>query len=262
MKSFNSIGVFDSGIGGLSIARKIREQLPNENLVYLADTRHAPYGEKSEEFILERSFTVSDFLLERGAKAIVVACNTATTAVISQLRSRYAVPIVGVEPGIKPAIINTQSGVVGVLATSRTLATNSFNELVRRLAGTVEIEIQACTELVSMVESLRLDDAEAMETVKKYVLPLLEKGADHIVLGCTHYNHLAEMISEIAGPTVNIVNTSTAVADQVVRRLKDELLLQPSEESGRNEFWSTGDLDNFQKQVNRLWGKPESVSRF
>ncbi len=261
MKTIDSIGVFDSGIGGLSIARKIRERLPNENLVYVADTHHAPYGEKSEDFILQRSHTISGFLVERGAKAIVVACNTATTAVINELRSHFNVPIIGVEPGIKPAIINTKSGVVGVLATTRTLATNSFNELVSRLAGSVEIEIQPSAELVPLVESLRLSGEDATETVKRYVLPLLEKGADHIVLGCTHYNHLADLIAEVAGPDIHIINTSAAVAEQVVRRLEHAQLSDAGDRPGRDEFWSSGDLDRFQQQVVRLWGEQGRVFR-
>lgn len=256
------IGVFDSGIGGLSIARKIRELLPGEDIVYVADTVHAPYGDRSDQYILQRSFAVSDFLVSRNVKAVVVACNTATTTCIAALRAHYPVPFIGVEPGVKPAVLNSQSGVVGILATPKTLVTDAFVALAQRVSGNTRVEIMPCPDLVTQVESLRLDYHEAATLVEHYVRPLLEKGADTIVLGCTHYVHLAPVIAAVAGPDVSIVSTESAVANEVRRRLESEGLAINDTGLGREEFWSNGSLECFQKQVHHLWGPQARVQQF
>jgi len=256
------IGIFDSGIGGVPITRKISELLPNEHIIYVADTKHAPYGEKSDQDILQRSLCVTEFLLSRKVKTIVVACNTATVTSIKALRTRYALPFIGVEPGIKPAVLTTKSGVVGVLATSKTLVSEAFVLLAQRVAGNVRVEIQPCPELVALVEALKIDPNEAAKVVKNYVVPLLEKGADIIVLGCTHFTYLAPVIREIVGPEIVVISTETAVAKEVVRRLAIEELLAPQGQGGQYEFWSNGDFAAFQKQVHRLWGEPVEVRKF
>lgn len=259
MTTRNSIGIFDSGIGGLSIAKRIRDSLLHENIIYVADTQHAPYGSKSDEFVIERSLTIANFLIERGAKAIVVACNTATTSAIHHLRDHLSVPIIGVEPGTKPAALNSKSGVVGVLATSRTLATHSFERLVKRTSGNVKIEVQACPDLVLQVESLKLQDDETREMVHQYVTPLVNKGADHIVLGCTHYNFLEAMIADISGPNVSIVNTVQAVVNQLLRQLDLHGLSNKKGAQGEDEFWTSGDPDAYHRQLSQLWGDISSV---
>lgn len=258
--SSGSIGVFDSGVGGLPIARAIAALLPEETLLYVADSRHAPYGEKSEEYILARSFAVSDFLISQGAKAIVVACNTATTSCIAALRDRYQLPIIGVEPGVKPAVLNTRSGVVGVLATPKTLVTDSFAALAHKVAGDVQIEVMPCPQLVAQVESLQLGHDQAVAVVSQYVRPLLEKGADTIVLGCTHYVHLKAVIQEVAGPQVLVISTEDAVAREVKRRLElAQLLAAQSPSSGQHQFWSNNGLALFQRQIDTLWGSAAAV---
>lgn len=257
-----SIGIFDSGIGGLSIARKIRELLPNENIIYVADTYHTPYGDKSDHYILQRSFSITDFLISRNVKAIVVACNTATTTCIEELRARYTFPFIGVEPGIRPGVLHTKSGVIGILATPKTLITNSFSELTKRVAGNIRVEVMPCPDLVTQVETLKLDYNEASDVVRKYVLPLIEKGADTLVLGCTHYAYLAHVVAEVAGPDVLIVSTESAVAKEVSRRLGCERLLVQKNQIGQEEFWSNGSLALFQKQINLLWGKPADTYHF
>ena len=256
------IGVFDSGIGGLSVAQKIRELLPAEDILYVADTAHAPYGDRTDQYILERSFAVTDFLISRNVKAVVVACNTATTTCIAALRARYSLPFIGVEPGIKPAAQNSRSGVIGILATPKTLVTDAFVELAHRVSGEVKIEIMACPELVMQIEDLKLNFHEVSELVGQYVRPLLAKGVDTIVLGCTHYVHLVPVIAAIAGPSVLIVSTETAVAKEVQRRLKDEGLMLNESRVGREEFWSNGPLEYFQKQIHHLWGKQATVQQF
>jgi len=261
VKSNNPIGVFDSGIGGLSIAQQIRDSLPKEDIIYVADTFNAPYGEKSNEFIIQRSLAITDYLVQRGAKAIVVACNTATTAAIQQLRSIYEIPIVGVEPGTKPAALNSKSGVVGVLATPRTLATQSFERLLERTSGSVKMELQPCPDLVHQVEILALEGPETELLVNRYLKPLLERGADHIVLGCTHYNFLDTMIRKLSGPNVTVINTVKAVTNQVVRQLETHQLVRRDENRGKIEFWTTGNREKFQIQIDSLWGQGYAVDQ-
>lgn len=250
----NPIGIFDSGIGGLTIARRIRELLPNEDILYIADSLHAPYGDKDEGFIYQRSSIITEFLLNRKAKAVVVACNTATVSSIQKLRTNYSVPIVGVEPGVKPAAFKTESGVVGVLATTQTLKSNSFNSLAKSFSCDVKIEVQPCPELVEQIESLSLDSDETQLLINKYVSPLLEKGVDNIVLGCTHYAFLEPLIRKAAGPEVEIINTELAVAKETVRRLEKENLLTTNTKLGCDEFWSSGDKKVADKQFSLLWG--------
>lgn len=262
MKNPQAIGIFDSGIGGLSIARRIREILPNENLLYIADSLHAPYGDKTESFIIERSSKIVQFLLNKNVKAVVIACNTATVSSIQTLRSLYAVPIVGVEPGIKPAAFHTHSGVIGVLATTQTLKSMSFNQLARGFSNKVKIEIQACPGLMEQVEALCLEGEETQRLVKQYVHPLLNKGVDHIVLGCTHYAFLAPLIAKIAGPKVAIINTDVAVANEAARRLLVSNLLSQEPTTGNAQFYTSGVVDIARKQCSALWGHPVNVLQF
>lgn len=247
------IGVFDSGIGGLSIARRIRELLPHENLLYVADSVHAPYGEKAEHYIQQRADTITRFLIDNNAKAIVVACNTATVSAIRQLRADYTLPIIGVEPGIKPAALKSKSGVIGVLATSQTLKSESFNNLSRLFSESVCVEIQPCPGLVEQIEVLDLDSEKTQALVARYVAPLIEKGADHIVLGCTHYAFLAPVIRRIAGAGIQVVNTDIAVARETLRRLQNANRLSTSVASGQMAFWSSAANELADQQIKRLW---------
>ena len=259
MTSKNPIGIFDSGIGGLSIAKRIRELLPNEDIVYIADSLHAPYGDKSSDYIYQRSKTIVEFLSQQKAKAIVIACNTATVSAIKQLRSEYSVPIIGVEPGVKPAAFKTKAGVIGVMATTQTLKSTSFNELAKIFSSNVKIEVQPCPGLVEQVENLSFDSKQTEDLVKQYVSPLIEKNVDHIVLGCTHYAFLAPLISKVAGESIEIINTDLAVARETARRLQAENLLAVDNEAGSDKFWSSGDLERADKQFSLIWEKPVKV---
>lgn len=262
MTDLRPIGVFDSGIGGLPIAQKIRELLPNEEIVYVADTAHAPYGEKSEDYILQRSIAVVEFLLSQNVKAICVACNTATMVSIQILRNRYAIPFIGVEPGVKPAAIHTKTGVVGVLATEKTLSSQAFNALAKRVAGHVEVAIQPSPKLVRLVENLQLQGDEVVQAVQEYVNPLLQQGADTIILGCTHFAHLAPVIQQVAGEGVQIMSTELAVAKEVQRRLQMEDLLESTPKNATTVFFSNGDFEVFSKQIGVFWGESQQVLRF
>ena len=250
----NPIGILDSGVGGLSIARRIREILPNENLLYVADSAHAPYGEKSELYIYQRVSSIVQFLLERRVKTVVIACNTATVSTIQKLRSVYNTPIIGVEPGVKSAVLNTRSGIVGVLATTQTLNSMSFNNLARRFSANVEVVVQPCPGLMERVEALDLQGSQTEALVKTYLRPLLDLGADQIVLGCTHYAFLMPLIRKIAGPNVEIINTDLAVAKETARRLKEECIQATSTALGKDEFWSSGVQSVAEKQFGLLWG--------
>src|SRR5574340_1478524 len=170
------IGVFDSGMGGLSVLRRIRAELPAEDLFYVADSGHAPYGGKSLQYIERRCLAISDFLVERGIKALVVACNTATAAAVATLRARYAMPVVGVEPAVKPAVERTRSGVVGVLATASTVQSARLAGLIGRFAGRARVVVQPCPGLVERIESGDLAGAATRRLVENYVGPLLREG--------------------------------------------------------------------------------------
>jgi glutamate racemase len=256
----NPIGVFDSGVGGLSVLHEIRRALPGEDLLYVADSAHAPYGDKSQQFIEDRSIAISEFLVSRHVKAIVVACNTATGAAIATLRSRFAVPIIAMEPAVKPAALNTQSGVIGVLATSRTLVSDNFVQLFARYGADVEIWGQACPGLVEQVEAGDLSGNKTRLLLAQYVAPLLERKADIIVLGCTHYPFLAPLIQEIAGSGVAVIDSAAAVARELRRRLEQDNLLANDARTGTEYFWTSGTLDNAKPLVSQLWQAEVQVS--
>ena len=255
-----AIGIFDSGIGGLSVARVVREVLPDEQLIYVADSGHAPYGEKTDDYIYQRMQAITQHLIGCGVKAIVVACNTATTAAIKELRAQYALPIIGVEPGVKPAVLASSTGVVAVLATPRTLLTPAFANLAQRYAGQAKIVLQPCPALVPNIEALSLDGAAMRELVTGYIKPLLAQGADTLVLGCTHYNFIADVIADVAGPGITIVRTEAAVAKQLQQRLAQAQLLNNSAQVGPDSFYTSGDPGLFNRQLLRLW--PAAATAF
>ena len=253
MNPHHPIGVFDSGLGGLTVLREIRRLLPGEDLLYVADSAHAPYGDKSMAFIESRAIAITEFLLERGAKAIVVACNTATGAAARLLRARYSVPLIAMEPAVKPAVARTRSGVVAVLATRQTLASHNFSVLLGRLETDAEILLQPCPGLVERVEAGDLAGDETRKLLRGYLEPLLARGADTLVLGCTHYPLLTPLIQDLAGPDVLILDSGTGVARQVRRRLSEAGLLAPEERAGRERFWTSTHPARMQALMARLW---------
>ena len=214
-----SIGLFDSGSGGLSVLREIRKILPDERFIYFSDNAYCPYGDKTAEFVTARSRAVTDLLLSKGAKAVVVACNTATGAAISTLRSEYDIPFVGMEPAVKPAATGTRSGVVGVLATAGTLKAPKYLNTKGRYSDAVRIVERVGRGFVELVESQELDGPHAEAVVRAALEPLLDEGADTIVLGCTHYPFLLPLMQRIAPPGINFIDPAPAVA----RRLRDVL---------------------------------------
>lgn len=261
MSPDNPIGVFDSGVGGLSVLREIRRLLPHEDLLYVADSAHVPYGEKSREFIEARAIAISEFFIRQQAKAIVVACNTATSAAVELLRARFTLPIIAMEPAIKPAAERTRSRVVGVLATSGTLGSERFASLRSRYGNSVEIAVQPCPGWVELVENGDLGSSVTQGLVSRYVTPLIEKGADTLVLGCTHYPFLRDQIQAIAGKEVTIIDPSPAVARELQRRLQQQQLLNPQRRAGSEGFWSSGDPAHVATTVALLWGEAVTVQR-
>lgn len=260
MQKAGAIGVFDSGVGGLSVLRHIREVLPNERLIYVADSGHVPYGEKSREYIEERSLTLTQFLQQQGADAIVIACNTASAAAAATLRSHFKMPVIAMEPAVKPAVAATRNGVVGVLATTGTLASARFAALLERYAGEVEIITQGCPGLVEQVEKGELDSQQTRSLIEQFTSPLLARGVDTLILGCTHYPFLANMISEIAGNNIALVDTGAAVARHLQRRIQEELADRlPGNASA--EFFTSGDAAQATRITSALWGAEVMVQR-
>lgn len=261
MSRLAPIGVFDSGIGGLSVLREIRDLLPAEDLLYVADSANVPYGDKPDSYIRTRALALARFLHERGAKAVVIACNTATAAAVTLLREQLSVPVVAMEPAVKPAVAATRSGVVGVLATVGTLASARFAALLARYAGRVEVITQPCPGLVEQVERGDLAGPLTRALVEKYARPLLDRGADTLILGCTHYPFLRPLIAEIAGPGVTLVHTGPAVARQLQRVLAAQDLLAPAGRTGRARFWTSGTVDALEVPVAALWGEQVVLER-
>ncbi len=258
MSSHQPIGVFDSGVGGLSVLRAIQDALPQESLLYLADAAHVPYGEKTQEFVVQRTFALADYCVSRGVKALVVACNTATAAAIHPLRHRHpGLIVIGVEPAIKPAAHLTHTGIVGVFATTGTLASPKFEALVRREAPEVKILLAPCPQWVERVELGKLDDAHTLEAVASPVRALREQGADVLVLGCTHFPFLRAAIQASAGPTIPLLDTGAPVARWLRHQLHERDLLAPysdANDTPRCELKTSGDPATLSRLASQLLG--------
>lgn len=243
------VGVFDSGLGGLSVLRAVRAALPDERLVYVADSLYAPYGERDDDFIADRTMAIGEWLVSQGAKALVVACNTATAQSIALVRERLPIPLVGVEPGVKPAALVSKTRVVGVLATAVTLRSARFQTLLERYAGDCRFICQPGHGLVQAVERCDTHSPELLALLASYLRPMLDAGADTLVLGCTHYPFLDEAIRSIVGDRLQIVDTSVAIARQL-ERLLDAHGLRAAGPSSRAlpRFYSTADGES-QRQL-------------
>lgn len=260
------IGVFDSGIGGLSVLRHIRAALPSEDLLYFADSGFAPYGDKPDAAILARSFRITEFLLDHGAKALVVACNSATAAAIRPLRARYPdLPVIGIEPGLKPAALLTVTGVVGVLATRSTLASAKFRLLHDQVSATTNAQflLQACSGLADQIEKGELHTAATINLVQQYLAPLLARGADTLVLGCTHYPFIEPLIEnyirEIGAGSVRMIDTGEAVTRQLMQLLNENGLRRRSTKAGATTAFTSGNEHALAHAFSRLLNFTPSV---
>ncbi len=255
LRPTSPIGIFDSGIGGLSVLRHVRTLLPQEELLYFADSGFAPYGEKPESVIVQRALAIAAFLLKFKVKALVVACNTATAAAIAALRERYPeLLVVGVEPGLKPAAALTRSGTVGVLATAGTLASDKFLKLQQQVTDATQVNflLQACNGLADQIEKGEIRSRETAQLVARYVAPLVAQQADTLVLGCTHYPFVEALIRDVAGTDVRIVDTGEPVARQLHRLLAQRGLLRETVGSGGLSAYTTGSRSSLSDAFRRL----------
>lgn len=240
MSNNNPIGIFDSGIGGTSIWKEIHSFLPQENTFYLADSKNAPYGQKTKEEIIELSCKNTEFLLNQNAKVIVVACNTATTNAIKELRSRYDVPFIGIEPAIKPAAHQSKTETIGILATKGTLNSELFNRAVETFSNVKIIE-QVGYGLVSLIEEGKINSEEMTGLLNDYLKPMVEQNIDYLVLGCTHYPYLIPQIKKIIPSHIKIIDSGEAVAKQTKSILEKNHLLNTSSEDSSQIFYCNSD---------------------
>lgn len=253
------VAVFDSGVGGISVLKHIHALLPAEHLIYVADSKYAPYGNKTPAAIQARCFEIADFLIARNAKVLVVACNTATAAAIDAMRERYPLPIIGMEPALKPAAEASKNGIIGVLATTGTLKSAQFAALLESYGRNVKVVTQACIGLVECVERGDLDSAATFKLLQQYCQPLLDEGADTVVLGCTHYPLLKALIEKIVGPDIVLIDTGAAVANQLIHRLIAEGLQSASQQEGSVQFWTNSPAVEAAQVISQLWGESVAV---
>lgn len=254
-----AVGVFDSGVGGLSVLKEMLNHLPAEHFQFVADERYLPYGDKPQHEITDRVLTLSNWLRNQGCKAMVMACNTATAAGANQARAVHANwPIVGIEPAVKPASMLTKTGVVGILATTNTVASERFKALVERFDPMAKVIAHPCPGLVELIERSPMPEDAIEALLKPVVAELLQKQADVIVLGCTHYPFVAHLISRLAGPGVTVIETGLAVAKQLKTRLESENLLNVGNEHlpsiERVSFFTTGQPEAFKSKLVNLLG--------
>jgi glutamate racemase len=248
-----SIGIFDSGVGGLSVLRAIRHELPNEGLLYLGDQAHVPYGTRPRDQIRVYAFAITEFLLAQGAKLIVVACNTASAVALHDLRQAFPdVPFVGMEPAVKPAAETTHTGKVGVLATPTTFAGELYASVVERFAQDVQLFQSTCPGLVAQIEAGDLDGPVTRQILEEALEPMLAEGIDTVVMGCTHYPFVIPLIESITGPGVRTIDPAPAIARQTRRLLTERDLLNPGQDQGKLRFYTSGKLSAFSKLLDVL----------
>ncbi len=260
MSQDKPIGIFDSGVGGLTVLRHIRTMLPAEDLVYVGDTAYVPYGTKSADSICKRADQIVRYLIDQHqVKAVVIACNTATSAAVQYLRNAFDIPVIGMEPGLKPAVRLSKSGTVGVLATESTLKSEKFQHLVNRFGQETRVITQHCSGLVELIEQGKQAADETRELVKHYLQPLLDQHADTVVLGCTHYPFIAPLILEISKGSVEIIETGSAIAKHLQNVLNDQQLLNDRFANGSIYFYATQYDAATRSKFNMFWGEETNL---
>ena len=256
------LGVFDSGVGGLTVLSELMRQLPHEDALYLADTARVPYGGRSPEEIVRINEAIIPFLIDQGAKLIVIACGTSSAIAYPVLKDRYKVRLIGmIEPGARAALAATRSGRIGVIATVGTINSQAYQNALRSLKEGSEVFAEPCPLFVPLIEGGFVDAAETRRVAREYLKPLLKEKIDTLVLGCTHYPHLARMLRELAGPAVALVDPAAAVASEVKKLLHQSGTLKGQASPARYEYLVTGSLPQFQDLGSRLLGKPISHAK-
>ena len=248
------VGALDSGLGGLSVLKEVRRLLPAEDLVFACDCGMAPWGDRSDDWIRTRVNHIADYLLSRKCKALVIACNTATAVAVEQLRARVNVPVIGIEPAVKPAVKISRSGVVGVIATTKTIRSPRLRRLIEKFSFGEKVVTMPCPGLMEKVEAGAFGSPDTVEMLHRYIDPLLSQGADTLVLGCTHYPFLIQAIRQITGDDVRIIDPSPAVARRLQSQLEEFGLLEQEQRTGTEEFWCTGDTSTPGAVLAKLWG--------
>ena len=251
------VGVFDSGVGGLSVAREIRRALPAEHLLYVADTAYVPYGDRGDDEVRARTLAIGEWIAAQGAKVLVVACNTATGAALELLRERLSIPVIGLEPALKPAVRESAAGRVGVMATSGTIRSARFQRLVDNYANGAQVVRNPCPGLADLVEDGMLGGPELAERMESFVAPLREAGVDTVVLGCTHYVFVRDAIQQ-ALPGVRLLDSGEAIARRTRQILAEADALQ-ADGPGALRLLTTGDPAEVAPVAHRLWGGPVEV---
>ncbi len=248
------VGIFDSGVGGLSVFKELYRWLPNETFLYFADSANCPYGSKSQEEIINLSKAIVDFFLSKGTKLIVVACNTATAAAIDFLRAHYDIPFVGMEPAIKPAALNTKKGAVGVLATEGTFNGRLFHQTSQKYASDIDVSIQIGKGFVELVEKAQFDTPQAEKVVSKVVKPLLDKDIDQLVLACTHYPFLETVIKKVLNnPSIQLINPAPSIAKQAKHLLQERQMFKTSSSAVKHQFFSSSkDIRTLKLLLNQI----------
>ncbi|HET6822436.1 MAG TPA: glutamate racemase [Anaerolineales bacterium] len=260
--SESPIGIFDSGVGGISVLCAIREQMPEESVIYFGDQGHIPYGPRPMEQIRDFAEGITHFLLEQGAKIIVVACNTASAAALKYLRDKFPdIQFVGMEPAVKPAAEHTHTGKVGVLATPATFQGALYASVVERFANGVELFQNTCNGLVQQIEQGRLNDGETRQILENALQPMLEKNIDTVVLGCTHYPFVIPLIQDIVGDSVRVIDPAPAVAKQTARLLEARELRNNSASKGKVRLYTSGDPDALKALLPTLLGESGEIQR-
>lgn len=256
------IGVFDSGVGGLTILSALRQELPFENYIYLGDTAHCPYGTRSEAEIIDLSVRISRFLIEQGVKLIVVGCNTASQAALAALRATFpSIPFVGVVPAVKPAARATKKGRIGIAATNQAAKATYLRQLIDEFAGGIQAFAIGCPELVTLVEDGQFDGPEVEETVRHALDPILREDIDVIVLGCTHFPALRPVIERVATRQVQVIDSGSAIARRTRYVLDTENLMQPDTTAGELRVWCSGDPEKFSAIASELLGYSVTARR-
>ncbi len=251
----HAIGIFDSGVGGLSVFREIRKSLPDESIVYFADSANCPYGSKDKDAARALAGNSVEFLLDQGCKMIVVACNTVTAVAIDEFRRRYHVPFIGMEPALKPAARLTATGKIGVLATENTFNGRLFKQTREKYASGIDVMVQPGYGLVELVENGDHESDRAMDLLKEYLLPMISQGADTLVLGCTHYPFLINTIMKITRNKMQIIDPSQAVAAQTKRILKENKLIADTTTFGLS-FFTTGEKNTLENILDQTLDQP------
>jgi glutamate racemase len=256
----SSIGVFDSGVGGLSVLRAIRALLPSQPVLYIADQANVPYGIRQLDEVRGFATAITRYLINHGAKLIVVACNTASVAALKSLRSDFPdIPFVGMEPAVKPAAEQTNTSVVGVLATYATFQGEVYASIVERFAQGVTLIQDDCPGLVAEIEKGNLKGPETRKILEYALCPMLQKGADTIVLGCTHYPFVIPLIKEIVGSAVRVIDPAPAIARQTQRLLRNQGLLVENQPAAKVRFMTTGDKEKFKRDLPIFWDEISDV---